>query len=140
VVALTSPRGMVTGPVQLRATAEDDVGVVEHVFEVDGVEVARLQQPPWAHDLVEGAVAVGSHTARVTARDAEGNSASATSDFTVSEVTPVNPEEPVLGGCGCTGLDGASVLLLVGLLVRRARRRKPMSSGEAPRSGAAGQG
>ncbi len=126
VVRLDSPVGTVTGAALLRATATDDVGVVELVFELDGAEVVRLAKAPWAYDVPAAALTAGDHQVRVTARDAAGNVGADMGGFTVLEATvtplPIDPEEPVLGGCGCASVDLLALGALATLLLRRRRR------------------
>lgn len=122
VVTLDSPSGTVTGDARLRATASDDVGVVEVVFVLDGAEVARLSAAPWAHDVPASALTAGTHEVTVTARDAAGNQASDTGSFTVPAPPPdVDPQEEVTGGCGCSGADVFALAALGALLLRRRR-------------------
>lgn len=122
-VQLDGPVGEVVGPATLRASAADDQGVVELVFEVDGVEVARLQSAPWVHEVPATSLALGSHLVRVTARDAAGNQATASGMFmSVSAPTegtdagaPMadSDDVPVRGGCGCTTSTGVLPWLLL---------------------------
>jgi hypothetical protein len=117
VVTLDGPMGTVTGAALLRATANDEVGVIELVFTLDGTEVARLTSPPWSHDVPGSELTPGAHLVTVTARDAAGNTASDEGGFEVPEVG-FDPEAPVTGSCGCTsGVELAAALAL--LLVRR---------------------
>jgi uncharacterized protein (TIGR03382 family) len=98
--------------------------VVEVIFELDGAELARLAQAPWAHDVPVDQLLAGSHQVRVTARDGAGHTANATGSFTVPESgVPGDPIEPIVDGCGCGG-PGASALGGLALLALALGRRR----------------
>lgn len=121
VVTIGAPVGDVRGAVTIEATATDDVGVREVRFLMDGAEVAVLTTPPWTHQA--GVVPAGAHTIRVTARDAAGNLGAADGTFTV--IGGPAPDEPVVGGCGCSSFE--SLAFALGLLLLRARRSRQAS-------------
>ena len=90
-VAVTAPLAgaTVSGTITLNVDAWDDGGVVEIVYYVDGVEVARDSTPPgWDDPWDTRGVADGAHTVVATARDHAGHiTASVGVPFTVANVT-----------------------------------------------------
>lgn len=116
-VSFEGPHGVVGPSVMLRASASDDLGVSELVFELDGTEIARLSAPPWEAAVDD--LPVGSHEVRVTAKDTAGQSAIATGSFTVQAL----PEEIVGGTCGCTSGGDLLPLWLAMTLLAALRRR-----------------
>ncbi len=77
VVALTSPDSGtrdLTGPVEITATATDNIGVTLVEFEVDGVPLASDATPPFSATLPSTAsYTSGAHVLRARARDAKAN-------------------------------------------------------------------
>lgn len=77
VVALTSPAGGtrdLVGPVQLTATASDNIGVTLVEFEVDGLPLASDDTAPFSATLASTAsYTAGAHVLRARARDAKAN-------------------------------------------------------------------
>lgn len=77
VVALTSPTGGtrdLVGPVQLTATATDNIGVTLVEFEVDGVPLSSDDTAPFSATLASTATYTsGAHVLRARARDAKTN-------------------------------------------------------------------
>jgi hypothetical protein len=131
-VDVTPPTVRVTAPAPAEETAltarvmvaaTDDVGVASVELELDGVVVATLTAPPWTRDLE---VTAGAHTVAALARDAAGNLARSEGvPFTALESLPPPPPvelERVLGGCGCSGVDGGLLAALALLGLRRRRR------------------
>ena len=70
---LTSPGDTVSGTVTLEATADDDVGVTEARFFVDDDLIGSDTTEPYSVEWDTTEVADGSHTLRVDALDADGN-------------------------------------------------------------------
>jgi hypothetical protein len=91
-ISLTAPGNgaVVTGIASLQATATDDIGVIGVQFRIDGVDAgAEDRSPPYAIDYDTTALANGTHTFTAVARDAAGNSATATGiTVTVSNAAP----------------------------------------------------
>lgn len=92
-VSVTSPTNGSTliGTVTLTASASDDVGVVGVRFIVDGADFGGEDiSAPFALDWNTAGVVDGSHTVSARARDAAGNSTTATSvSVTTSNTAPV---------------------------------------------------
>ncbi|MBI1756479.1 MAG: S8 family serine peptidase [Fimbriimonas ginsengisoli] len=80
----------VSGTISVSATANDNNSVASVTFFVDGAQSAQMVAPPYSFSWNTTAVADGSHTLMVTAKDGAGNSASASSTVNVSNksVTP----------------------------------------------------
>ncbi|MBI2216471.1 MAG: right-handed parallel beta-helix repeat-containing protein, partial [Candidatus Rokubacteria bacterium] len=88
-VSVTAPAAgaTVSGTVTVTATATDNVGVASVQFTVDGVNVAADTTAPYSVVWDTTTVANGTHTLAATARDAAGNSRTATAvTVTVSNV------------------------------------------------------
>jgi Domain of unknown function (DUF1929)/Bacterial Ig domain len=103
-VTLTAPApGEVSGVVDLRAAASDNVGVAGVQFRVDGENIgAEDRAAPWSASWKTTDVANGSHTLMAVARDAAGNrttSAPVTVTVVNSDQTPptVNLTAPANG-------------------------------------------
>ncbi len=92
-----------TGEVQISASATDNVGVVGVQFTVDEQIVgAEILAPPFAVSWNTAAVSNGPHRIAATARDAAGNTTTATRDVTVSNLFDLTA--PVLSGGQPSGL------------------------------------
>ncbi|WP_242393406.1 Ig-like domain-containing protein [Anaeromyxobacter oryzisoli] len=65
--------GVVSGDVEIRAAASDDVGIAQVQFIVDGVLLDRATVPPYATLWPAGLVADGTHQLQVRAYDTSGN-------------------------------------------------------------------
>ncbi len=79
-VSITSPLGgaIVSGIVSVQASATDDNAVARVQFELDGTNLgAEVVSPPYAVSWNTAAVANGTHTLSAVARDAAGNSTTA---------------------------------------------------------------
>ena len=90
-VSIVSPASgaMVSGNVTVSASASDNVGIVGVQFKLDGGNLgAELNTAPFATSMNTTSLSNASHTITAVARDAAGNSATATVSFTVSNVTP----------------------------------------------------
>jgi hypothetical protein len=75
--------------VVLSGTASDNVGVTEVDVAVDrGASTPAQGSTSWSYTIDTTKLATGSHTATATARDAAGNTASASATFSVSAPTP----------------------------------------------------
>ena len=91
-VALSAPASgaTVSGTVAISATASDNVGVAGVQFRVDGVNVgAEDTTSPYSISWNTAAIANGNHTLTAVARDAAGNTATASRSVTVSNAQPV---------------------------------------------------
>lgn len=125
VAVLTPGAGATTAlSLTLTASASDDVGVTKVAWEVDGAAAGEATVAPWSLPVD---VSAGAHSVVAIAYDAAGHfTRSDAAAFTADAgVTPADPE-PVIGGCGCTGVGGAPsslALLLLGLVARARRRR-----------------
>ena len=93
VVSLSAPGGggPVSGPVTLRATASDNVGVTDVRFYVDNSTTALATDTtsPYSASWNTTAVTNGAHTVKAVARDAAGNTTTATRTVTVDNAKPV---------------------------------------------------
>jgi hypothetical protein len=91
-ITLTAPGNgaVVTGIASLQASATDDTGVIGVQFRIDGVDAgAEDRSLPYAIDYDTTALANGTHMLTAVARDAAGNSATATGiTVTVSNAAP----------------------------------------------------
>ncbi len=110
--------------VDVSVNATDDVGVSEVKLELDGAIVATLGSTPWSRRLE---LAPGVHSLVAIGTDAAGNSGrSAAVSFTAAgPISEVTEPERVLGGCGCSSVEGPAFqlgLLLLGLALRSRRR------------------
>jgi len=117
-VSITSPGSgsTVSGSVSIQATAVDNVGVASVIFSVDGAQIAKVTAAPYAAAWSTTTVANGTHTLTVTARDAAGNTASASITVTVSNNTStVDTTPPVIAitapAAGSTVSGNVSVLV-----------------------------
>jgi hypothetical protein len=90
-VSLTAPApgASVAGTVTVSASASDNVGVAGVRFQVDGLGVApEATTAPYSASWDTTTSANGSHTVTAVARDAAGNSSTASVTVTVSNVAP----------------------------------------------------
>jgi hypothetical protein len=97
-VAAPGANATITGQVQLRASASDDVSVTSVWFTVDGTTVgAEVPTSPFQLTWDSTGVANGSHVIRAVARDAAGNvGTSAPVTVTVANTTPQQPSAPTV--------------------------------------------
>lgn len=116
-VSFDGPTGEVGPDVVLRASAADDQGIAEVVFELDGVEVARVAAAPWQAGLT--GLSPGAHRAKAVALDTTGQRAEDSGAFTVRTV----PGEILGNSCGCTSGEG-SLAGWFGLALLSALRRR----------------
>jgi poly(hydroxyalkanoate) depolymerase family esterase len=74
-ISITAPNdgAAVTSNVEIRATASDDVGVVEVIISINGTPKATLTQPPYTYVWNTATEANGSYTLTAEASDAAGN-------------------------------------------------------------------
>ena len=106
-VTMTSPSdpaAVVGGNITLAATASDNVAVVGVRFLVDGLVVGpEVTTPPYSAAWSTSTYQNGVHAISVVARDAAGNSATASANVTVSNATTqvILPVE-VVGAAGTT--------------------------------------
>ena len=94
-VAITAPAAgaTVSGAVRITATAEDDFGVRQVVFAVDGEVVAELAAPPYTATWTGAA---GEHMISAQAVDAAGNQADDTITVVVEEGAEPSTEGPAV--------------------------------------------
>lgn len=93
-IALTSPtnNASVVGTVTLTATASDNVGVKGVKFAVDGTTIgAEVTSPPYTTSWNTTGASNGSHAISATARDAAGNTSTATVTVTVANPVTYYP-------------------------------------------------
>ena len=91
---VTPAAGIVSGTINVQATATDNVGVVSVVFKLDGVDLAPPDfDAPYAISWDTTTVADGPHTLTVEARDAANNVGTASVAVTVNNnvVVPTGP-------------------------------------------------
>jgi len=87
VVSITSPANgaRVSGTITISASASDNVGVAGVQFKVDGSNLgSEITTSPYTTSWNSATVANGTHTISATARDAAGNTATATISVTVA--------------------------------------------------------
>src|SRR5581483_9877350 len=100
-VAVTSPSGgsTVNGTITINATAADNVGVASVQFQLDnGNFGSPITSAPYSLPWDTTKVANGSHTVAAVARDAAGNSSTASVAVNVSNsTTPPPPPPPSTG-------------------------------------------
>ena len=132
-IAITAPKdaAIIDGSVTVTAEAQDEVGVVQVIFRLDGVKVATLTQAPWTVVLEPRAVPVGKHVLTADAQDAAGNR---------GDAAPVSFERTApreVGGvvsCGCTSTTSAAPWMLLGfVMLLRARRGRSPALGSSRR-------
>ncbi len=123
-VAIVSPAqdSTVAGSVQVRATANDDIGVTRVVFRVDGVQIAEDATAPYSAVWDTTTVTDGSHAVTATAFDASGKSGEDSLTVTVRNAAPPRIAR--------VEIDPASVSGVVGQTVRL--RARALASGGNP--------
>jgi len=87
----------VSGNVITQASASDNVGVASVMLAVDGSALCTATTAPYSCAWNTGTVANGYHTVAATARDAAGNSTTASSIVTVSNTTDTSAPAVTLG-------------------------------------------
>jgi len=90
-VSSTSPANdvIVSGAITVSASASDNVGVAGVRFELDGVILgAEVTAAPYAFSWNSTLASNGAHSLTAGARDAAGNTASASITVTVKNATP----------------------------------------------------
>jgi hypothetical protein len=98
--AFTSPGAgsAVSGSISVAANASDNVGVAGVQFKVDGNNLGSEDtSSPYSANLDTTALVNGNHTLTAVARDAAGNTASATETVDVENAPPPPPPLPVPG-------------------------------------------
>lgn len=108
-VSITSPASgsTVSGSVNIQMSASDNIGVVQVVLNVDGVNLASFASGPYSYSLSTSSLSAGSHTIKATALDAAGNSASSSITLKIqSMVSSVDSTPPVVSIT--SPADGAS--------------------------------
>ena len=109
-VTFTTPAsGAVSQTVSISATATDNVGVASVSFKVDDQPIGgEITSPPYQVSWNTTTASNGSHTLTAVARDAAGNTATATLSVTVSnDITP--PAVAVTGPGQGTVLDAVTI-------------------------------
>jgi len=84
----------VSGMIAVQGTANDNVGVTDIQFLVDGQQVASTTTSPFSFSWDTTKAANGSHTLRVQAYDAAGNVGSGSVSVTVSNQAPPPDSQP----------------------------------------------
>lgn len=97
-VSITSPANgaTVSGTVSIQATASDNVGVTSVTIVVDGKTLATLTASPYTYAWNTGTIADGNHTITATAKDAAGNTKSASITVAKNTVIVVTPPPPTV--------------------------------------------
>lgn len=122
VITVTSPGATVSRNVTLEATANDNKGVTQVEFRVDGTAIGTATSAPYSLSWNTGAVADGPHNITAIARDAAGNTTtSAAVTVTVSNgrqypVSLSGHEEITASGSTGTGSGTLSVNLASGAI------------------------
>ena len=96
-ISITSPGSgaTVSGTISIQASASDNVGVASVSFYVDGALTCTASGSPYSCSWGTTSAANGGHTLMATARDAAGNSSSASVTVTVSNsITPSGDTTP----------------------------------------------
>jgi hypothetical protein len=104
-VSITSPAAgsTLSGRVTVAATAEDNVGVTEVEFWVDGTVAATDTSVPFAFDWDTSGVSDGPHTLKATALDAAGN-AGTSAEVAVTVQNQAGGQELIANG----GFEGSA--------------------------------
>ncbi len=112
------------GAVELEVLVNDDVGVAEVTFLVDGVPVGKVTRAPWVLPLDTTTLQDGAHGFLAEARDAAGNAGRSTEIFQKVEN---NPLHDLVGEMGCSaGGSSAFAWVAAGILAQvLLRRRRP---------------
>jgi hypothetical protein len=108
-VTMSSPAGAstVSGTVAVSANASDDVGVVGVQFRVDGANAgAEIMASPYTVSWDSRTVTDGSHVLSAVARDAAGNTSTASVSVTVSNAAPPPPPPPPPAASGLVAAWG----------------------------------
>ena len=92
-VSFTSPANgaVVSGTITVQVAADDNVGVTSVSIAVDGALLCTLGAAPYFCSWNTATVANGTHTLTATAKDAAGNTATASITVTVSNATDTTP-------------------------------------------------
>jgi len=95
-VSINSPGNgaTVSGTISVQGSAADNVGVTSIQFSVDGVVVASAASSPFSFSLNTANYTNGSHSLKVTASDAAGNTGSASVGVTVNNVVVSDTTPP----------------------------------------------
>ncbi|RXK58127.1 hypothetical protein ESA94_19135 [Lacibacter luteus] len=98
VISITSPSAgaTVSGTVDVTVNATDNVGVTMVSLTVDNVSVSSSTSAPFTMSWNSASVTNGTHTLKVTAKDAAGNISSNTIQVNVSTVTNTDVINPVV--------------------------------------------
>ncbi len=104
---------MVSGIVAVQVTASDNVGVTSVSIAVDGAALCALTGAPYSCSWNTMTVANGAHTLTATARDAAGNTATASIAVTVGNPTDSTPPAVIITSpaMGSTVSGNVSVLV-----------------------------
>ncbi len=104
-VTLQAPASgaVLSGQVQIRAEANDDVGVARVELSVDGTALQTLTGAPYEATWDTAAAGDGQHAVRATAWDAAGNTAEAAVSVTVDNTAPEVAFTTPAGGATVSG-------------------------------------
>jgi len=108
-ISLLSPPSS-SGSVTLTANASDNVGVASVTFTVDGTQIANDVASPYTATWNTTTAANGNHTVTATARDAAGNSASASITVNVYNADATPPTVSLTAPVGGSGISGTITL------------------------------
>lgn len=110
-LSITAPTSgqVVSGSVNLAASASDPSGIASVEFQVDGVSVGLDFSSPYSVAWDSNTVADGSHTLTVAASDTRGNSTTQTVNFIVSNTLPTVSITFPVNGTEATGVVPVSI-------------------------------
>ena len=134
-VSITSPANgaTVSGTVSIQASCSDNVGVTSVTIVVDGKTLATLTASPYTYAWNTGTIADGNHTITATAKDAAGNSKSASITVAKNTVIVVTPPPTTtvpssyqipMPAVGYQGSEGSCVTFAVVYYMRSAEQYK----------------
>jgi subtilisin family serine protease len=116
-ISITSPANgaTVAGTISIQASASDNVGVNSVAFYLDSAMTpfATVTASPYSASWNSTTVANGSHTITATAKDAAGNSASASISLTVSNAVNRAPTVATAAAASANPVTGTTVTLTV---------------------------
>ncbi len=107
-VSITSPAAgaAVSGVVSVSASASDNVGVASVEFKADGVSLGVDSTAPYAASWDSRQTANGQHTLTTIARDAAGNTASASTTVNVSNTDTTPPSVSITSPAAGAAVSG----------------------------------
>ncbi len=109
IISLTSPvaNATISGVITVQSVASDNTGITLVSFSVDGISTASSTVAPYNFSWNSAAVSNGSHTLMVTAKDAAGNTKSATVQVNTSNSPGSDITKPTVSITSPT--SGASI-------------------------------